>query len=145
MTLHRPYEYRLVRGAESALWSADNANKQLDFGRTGYAAVTVDNQAWIIGGYNGTQALATINYTPLNQDNVWASREWATLATGSLNTPRANFAFAKLGNGDLLAVGGSDGYHNYYASIELFSMATKTGALLPVALPEPRVNRSRCR
>jgi hypothetical protein len=134
------YEYRLVRGAESALWSADNANKQLDFGRTGYAAVTVDNQAWIIGGYNGTQALATINYTPLNQDNVWASREWATLATGSLNTPRANFAFAKLGNGDLLAVGGSDGYHNYYASIELFSMATKTWRTLPVALPEPRVN-----
>ncbi|MGI5922468.1 MAG: C10 family peptidase [Lentisphaeria bacterium] len=134
------YDYRLVRGVESAVWSADNANKQLDSGRTGYAAVTVDNQAWIIGGYNGTQALSTINYTPLNQDGVWSSREWATLTTGSLNTPRADFAFAKLANGDLVAAGGSDGYHNYYKSVELFSMATKTWSTLTVSLPEPRVN-----
>ncbi|MDY0176686.1 MAG: kelch repeat-containing protein [Lentisphaeria bacterium] len=121
------YEYRLLR--DSAEWSADSVNRQLDAGRTGYASALVDGQAWIIGGFNGDTAQNSIYYTPLNQQGQWSPRDWELLAGAELKEPRANFAFAQLQSGDLVAIGGS-GADGTLDSLEIFSMGSKTWSRL---------------
>lgn len=66
--------------------------------RHGLAAVTIDNEIYVVGGSNGTNALGTVEvYNPVT--NTWRSDE-------PMPTPRAFFGAVAV-NGKLYAIGGA--------------------------------------
>lgn len=119
------FQYRVVKTADSALWSEDTGT--MTAAREGFATAVANGVIQVIGGFNGTVYLGSA------ETYSAASRTW-TAAPYALNVPRANFGFIDLGDGRLVALGG-DTATGPTDSIEIFNgTAWLNAGILPAAL-----------
>lgn len=119
------FQYRVVKTADSALWSEDAGS--MTAAREGFATAVANGVIQVIGGFNGTVYLGSA------ETYSAASRTW-TAAPYALNVPRANFGFIDLGDGRLVALGG-DTATGPTDSIEIFNgTAWLNAGTLPAAL-----------
>lgn len=91
-------------------------------------AVTVGAEVLFVGGFNGINALATVDiYNSVTLE--WTVKE--------LNVPRYNFAVAVDVDGSAYFCGGQTSSLNFLASVEVYSGAVETPTPTPEVTPTP--------
>ena len=107
-----------VVGSESAVAQSFGPTGNLNTGRNGHRAITLNNGTVLItGGYDFRE-------NALASSELFDPATGTFTPTGSLNTARRNFSITLLDNGTVFVAGGYDANFNILASAEIYDPST---------------------